>query len=74
MSELLKKKLEEAGMTNAQLAQSSGIDEMRIFNFNRGRFLPNVNEAQKIGAVLHADPRELFPNLKKLNETEVVKK
>lgn len=74
MNELLKNKLQEAGMTNAQLAQSSGIDEMRIYNFKRGRFLPNVDEAHKIGAVLHTDPRELFPDLKKINETEEVKK
>lgn len=71
MNELLKKKRLEAGMSALRLAQLSDSQEMRIYNFERGRFLPRPDEALRISGVLGADPRKLFPGLvERLNEME----
>ena len=61
MNELLKRKRLEAGISALRLAQLSGSQEMRIYNFERGRFLPHKDEAIQISAALACNPRELFP-------------
>ena len=52
-----------AGLTAYQLATAASTREPRIYAFERDRYRPRVDEAQRIADVLHCDAAELFPSV-----------
>ena len=50
-----------AGLTAADLARLADTAEMRVYQFERGRFRPRPDEAARIAKVLGADVDDLFP-------------
>ena len=51
-----------AGLTAFELAQAAGTREPRIFAFERARFRPRFDEAERIAKALNDDPARLFPD------------
>ena len=54
----------KAGLSAAVLAEVAGTDEMRVFAFERGRYKPHPDEADRIARVLGQPVETLFPDLK----------
>lgn len=51
-----------AGLTAYQLAQAAGSREPRIFAFERERYRPRTDEAQRIAVALGREVEDLFPD------------
>lgn len=55
-----KKKREDAGMTQAQIAEKLGITRQAISNIENGIAKPNVENAKKLGNLLGFDWTEFY--------------
>ena len=57
-----------ARMTALELGQRAGINEMRVYQLERGRFPPHPDEAAALSRVLGVKVETLFPERKKANQ------
>ncbi len=52
-----------AGLSAIELGENIGISEQRIFDIERGRYLPKPAEAHKWAGVLCINPEFAFPEM-----------
>lgn len=57
----LKSRRKEAGLTQAQLAQATGVSRQTIISTERGDYAPSVYLALRIARTLAATVEDLFP-------------
>jgi transcriptional regulator with XRE-family HTH domain len=53
------------GMTAHALGMAAGLNEMRVFAIERGRFRPKLEEAARMAVILGCDPLALNPRIPK---------
>jgi transcriptional regulator with XRE-family HTH domain len=53
------------GLTAHALGMAAGLNEMRVYAIERGRFRPTILEAARMGLVLGCDPLALNPRIPK---------
>ena len=56
----LKEIRKEKGLTQQQLAKSSGVNQSQIARYESGQRLPRPKVAQKLGKVLDFDWKEIY--------------
>lgn len=59
----LKTARKRAGLTALALGQAAGVNELRLYQLERGRFPPHRDEAERLAAALGMKPEKLFPAL-----------
>lgn len=52
----------KAGLSAYELANRAGTLEMRVYAFERQRFNPHQDEAERLATVLGTMPEKLFPD------------
>jgi len=52
-----------AGLTALELGERAGIREEKVFQVERGRYLPTHDEASRWATALRMTPAEAFPEL-----------
>ena len=67
--EIIKKAVNQIGVTITQVAKSMGVTRKTIYNIFERIDVDN-DTILKIGAIIHYDFSEKFPKLKKSNTTE----
>ena len=59
----VRKARRQLGLSALALSELTGIGEDKIFQVERGRYLPTRAEAEAWASVLRQDPEALFPEL-----------
>ena len=60
MKNLLKEKRKKAGLSQYQLSRLAGISQATISHIERGKFVPTVDTAYRVAAVLGVRVDEIF--------------
>ena len=59
----LKEMRNRAGQTALHLGRATGINELRIYQLERGRFPPHRAEAQRLARALGVRVSDIFPKV-----------